>query len=393
MMNRSRNSSAHNDLFDDLGNTTGGGGDDLSFFNSNFESVAMPPIHTTDAAPQPPYSTMYTNNSATSFSPQPPSNQYMDGGNHMSNSSGGGGGFWSNANLFGGGGGANNSGGNQFFNPNALATDIVFGMGMDQMNKMQQSTASRYWAFFENMKVYFNVNNTYVLYKLLSILFPFVRRWSSSSSSSNSSGGSGVEDATDPNFVRDLKQPDLYIPCMFFITYILLVCGLMGTKNQFTPELLTSIASTGFIISLIEIAIVKLGFYLLSAPSSVSMLDMTAFSGYKYVGVVLTIVSSALIGYWAYLPVCIVSSLMMSLFLIKTLRRVCVTQGEYNMRLQLDSMSSQRSIFIISVALLQIPIFLLLTYRYSRDEYSLLSWIMQLGSTNKNLPPSFTNKP
>ena len=136
---------------------------------------------------------------------------------------------------------------------------------------------------------------------------------------------------------------------------------------------------TVFITPALSISAIISGVY----PSSISILDMTAFSGYKYVGVVLTILCSTLIDSRMYFPVCIISSLMMSLFLIKTLRRACVSSSEYSMRLQLDSMSSKRSMFIFFVSLLQLPIFLLLTYRYSRDEYNVVATIVKRVATTK----------
>lgn len=248
---------------------------------------------------------------------------------------------------------------------NSITTDLAFNIGLGTMDQVQKETASRYWAFFEKLKVYFNVSNSYVLYKLLYILLPFRRR---------------KQATTTDEFTRDLNAPDLYIPSMFFITYVLLVSALRGTKDDFTPEVLTSIASTGLILLSIEAAIIKLGFYLLSTPNTFSILDIAAFSGYKYVGIVLSLLISALIGFKVYLPVCILLSLMMCLFMIKTLRRASVNQYDGGgMRLQIDSSNSKRNSFIILISLFQIPMFFLLTYRYAKDEYSLLSWLAKMN--------------
>lgn len=382
-------------------------GDDLNFFNSDFNVVVnsnntttnQPNLTTTtpmSSSTSPP-PTLRSSSSATTMdihhgnTPTPnhllgnmstisPNNNNNNNSFWSPNGS-----FFSNA-FFGGNNNDNannNNMNNNFFNPNAMAADFMVGMGMDHMNKMHATTSSKYWAFFHHMKSYFDVNNSYVLYKLLSILFPFVKKWNRySSSTTPNSNNSHNSPTMSENGVRDLKQPDLYIPSMFFISYILLVCGLLGSKNEFTPELLTSMASTGLVITLVEIFIVKLGFYLLSVPGSISLLDMCAYSGYKYVGVVLTILISTLVDARTYFPVCILSSLMMSLFLIKTLRRACVASSDqYSMRLQLDGMSSQRSMFIFVVSLLQIPIFLLLTYRYSRDEYNVVAALVRRAAT------------
>jgi hypothetical protein len=365
-MNTRRTRSQPNNLFDDLGSgfndfdtsptshvPTAVSNDDLSFFNSNFELDMPRGGGGGSTGFDQPSSFQPANDSFGS----PPSSAASNMMGNLFNNTGYSG--PSAASFFG----------------NNLAADFMLGMGMDQMNKTAITTASRYWAFFENLKVYFNVNNSYVLSKILLILFPFRRKWTSS----NNPPAMNIPGSQNENEPRDLNHPDLYIPSMFFITYILLVCALLGTKSKFTPEYLTSLASTGSLILLLEIILVKLGFYLLAVPSSIGLLDITAYSGYKFVGVVLSVLASALVGYWAYLPVCILTSLTMSLFMIKTLRRACVNQND--MRLQMDQMGRQRSTFIIIVALLQVPIFLLLTYRYARDEYSILNWLLT-ASTN-----------
>lgn len=241
---------------------------------------------------------------------------------------------------------------------NSATTDLAFNIGLGTMDRVQKRTASVYWTFFENLKVYFNVSNSYVLYKLLYILFPLRRR----------------KQTTTSQFTRDLNAPDLYIPSMFFITYVLLVSILKGTKDDFTPEVITNIATIGLFLLAVEIFVIKAGFYLLSAPNNFSILDMVAFSGYKFVGIVISLLVSALIGFKIYLPICIFLSLMMCLFMIKTLRRANLNQLDKDgMRLPTNSSNSRSNSFVIFVSLFQIPIFFLFTYPYAKNEYNLLS--------------------
>jgi hypothetical protein len=53
--------------------------------------------------------------------------------------------------------------------------------------------------------------------------------------------------------------------------------------ERFTPEVLGMTASKGLAVLVFEIAILKLGYYLLGA-STVPVLDITAYCAYKYVG-------------------------------------------------------------------------------------------------------------
>jgi hypothetical protein len=125
---------------------------------------------------------------------------------------------------------------------------------------------------------------------------------------------------------EDINAPDLYIPSMAFVTYILLVGFVYGTisqyvisiivkrlhilmtlssflpspspslcylfilflsffffLNRFTPELLGLTASKGLAILGLEVMVIKMMFYLFNC-GGVSLLDLTAYSGYKFVG-------------------------------------------------------------------------------------------------------------
>jgi hypothetical protein len=79
---------------------------------------------------------------------------------------------------------------------------------------------------------------------------------------------------------------DLYIPSMAFVTYILLLAYVKGSRNQFTPDLILATATSAMIFLVCEVLLLKLAFYLLASGSYVSppFLDLISYSGYKYVG-------------------------------------------------------------------------------------------------------------
>lgn len=88
----------------------------------------------------------------------------------------------------------------------------------------------------------------------------------------------------------DLNSPDMYIPVMAFVTYILLYTLLAGLRGHFHPELLGKLASTAFAIVLLEILGLKFGCYLLNISNESQLLDLVAYSGYKFVGIIGTMV-------------------------------------------------------------------------------------------------------
>jgi len=87
----------------------------------------------------------------------------------------------------------------------------------------------------------------------------------------------------------DLNSPDMYIPIMSLITYILLSTVLAGMRGSFQPELLGQITTTAVSIVLVEILILKLAMYILSINNDSQLLDLMAYSGYKFVGVIVTL--------------------------------------------------------------------------------------------------------
>ena len=84
----------------------------------------------------------------------------------------------------------------------------------------------------------------------------------------------------------------MYIPLMALVTYILLSTTLAGLRGAFQPELLGSNFGWAFFIVIVEILGLKLGCYLLSISNESQLLDLVAYSGYKFVGVIATLVVS-----------------------------------------------------------------------------------------------------
>jgi protein transport protein YIF1 len=80
----------------------------------------------------------------------------------------------------------------------------------------------------------------------------------------------------------DENAPDLYIPSMSLITYCLMCAFCYGAAGDFSPEVLPDIISKCFITQIAEVLLIRLGFYLMQA--SVPLLDLFAYTGYKYLG-------------------------------------------------------------------------------------------------------------
>ncbi|RMZ78473.1 hypothetical protein DV737_g3897, partial [Chaetothyriales sp. CBS 132003] len=153
------------------------------------------------------------------------------------------------------------------------------------------------------LKHYFNVSNSYVVRKLLLVLFPWRHKpWTRSQSrmttSSTNASGQISQEQYSFNYLPprdDLNSPDMYIPIMAFITYILLSTVLAGMRGSFRPELLGSTASTALGVVIFEIVVLKTAMYLLAINNESQLLDLVAYSGYKFVGVIVTLFLAELV--------------------------------------------------------------------------------------------------
>jgi len=85
---------------------------------------------------------------------------------------------------------------------------------------------------------------------------------------------------------------------MAFVTYILLSTLLYGLAGKFNPEQLGITASFAFSFVILEIMVIKIGCYLLSINNDSQLLDLVAYSGYKFVGIIVTLAITTLGSKW-----------------------------------------------------------------------------------------------
>jgi hypothetical protein len=86
----------------------------------------------------------------------------------------------------------------------------------------------------------------------------------------------------------------MYIPTMALVTYILLSTLLAGLRGAFHPELLGYTATIAISVTILEILIIRTGTFLLAISSSSQLLDLVAYSGYKFVHVIVSLLLSHL---------------------------------------------------------------------------------------------------
>ncbi|KAJ3862412.1 YIF1-domain-containing protein [Lentinula novae-zelandiae] len=140
-----------------------------------------------------------------------------------------------------------------------------------------------------SVKHHFNVSNSYVIHKLKLVVFPWTHKSWSRRVHRSEQGQTEYQDPRD-----DINSPDLYIPLMAFVTYVLISAFHSGLQSRFHPKILGESASSALAVVIVDFLFVYIGCYLLNVQASKQAVDIVAYSGYKFVGVILTILSSYL---------------------------------------------------------------------------------------------------
>jgi hypothetical protein len=167
--------------------------------------------------------------------------------------------------------------------------------------------------------------------------------------------------ATPPTFsppISDINSPDFYLPTMSFATFVLVVGLLEGANNKFSPERLLEVSVESFLWIAVEIVALKTGIYLLEIETAVPVMDLLAYTGYKFVPLCINMVMGLLFGKWVYYLVVLYTGTCLSYFFLNCLKQI-VNLGN-------DSHAKKRKTwFIFGISAMQL--FLVWWLGYSRD--------------------------
>ena len=94
--------------------------------------------------------------------------------------------------------------------------------------------------------------------------------------------GPNPGDVTFDSPIDDPNAPDLYIPFMSLITYVLLCALCYGNAGRFNPEVIPDVCTKCFLCQLLEVLAIRAGFYMME--TTVSFMDLWCYTGYKYLG-------------------------------------------------------------------------------------------------------------
>ncbi|XP_057694011.1 protein YIF1B [Corythoichthys intestinalis] len=206
------------------------------------------------------------------------------------------------------------------------------------------------------LKYYFAVDTVYVGKKLGLLVFPYMHEnWEVSYQQ---------DTPVAPRF--DVNAPDLYIPAMSFITYVLVAGLALGTQNRFSPELLGGQASSALVWLIMEVLAVLLSLYLVTVNTDLTTIDLLAFAGYKYVGMIVGVVAGLIFGRPAYYLSLLWCCAAIFVFMTRTLRLKLLSEAAAEGRLVRGARNQLRMYLTMSIAAAQ-PVFMYwLTYHLVR---------------------------
>lgn len=206
------------------------------------------------------------------------------------------------------------------------------------------------------LKYYFAVDTLYVGKKLGLLVFPYMHE--------NWEVSYRQETPVAPRF--DVNAPDLYIPSMAFITYVLVAGLALGTQNRFSPEILGMQASSAFVWLIIEVLAVLLSLYLVTVNTDLTTIDLVAFSGYKYVGMIVGVLAGLLFGKTGYYLSLFWCCMSIFVFTIRTLRLKILSEAAAEGVLVRGARNQLRMYLTMAIAAAQ-PVFMYwLTYHLIR---------------------------
>lgn len=240
--------------------------------------------------------------------------------------------------------------GAQFVNDPMANMALQYGTSLASTGREFVDQKIDHFLSVSKLKYYFAVDTNYVLKKLGLLIFPFTHQnWSVK------------YNKTEPVAPRyEINAPDLYIPVMGFVTYVL-VCGLvLGTQNRFSPEQLGMTASSALVWLFVELMIIIMTLYIFGMSSDVRYLDLLALCGYKYVGMIICALSGLVLKSTGYYATLAWMSLSTSFFLARTLRLIILPEAASD---GVARASKRRLYLLLFISLVQ-PLFMFMLTRH-----------------------------
>uniref|UniRef100_A0A224XEM5 Protein YIF1 n=1 Tax=Panstrongylus lignarius TaxID=156445 RepID=A0A224XEM5_9HEMI len=254
-----------------------------------------------------------------------------------------------------------------------LMTDMAFMYGtriMDTGKEIVDKEINKFVSL-NRLKCYFAVDTIYTIKKLKLLLFPYY----------NTSWSPKVFRGQPALPKEDVNSPDLYIPLMAYITFVLLAGYMIGKQSGFRPEILGVLATQALGYLLIELAFQLIILYITNLQTCLSTWDLVAFSGYKFVGIIVALLMNTLFNRLGYYICVVYCGISLAFFMIRSLKWRMVNEklNPYNSDLNGEASSydegyyqSKRRLYFLLLVGVSQPI-LMWWHSYNLDVYAMNS--------------------
>ncbi|KAK0056994.1 protein YIF1B-B [Biomphalaria pfeifferi] len=233
--------------------------------------------------------------------------------------------------------------GQQLLNDPVASMAMQYGHTLAGQGKVLVQKNIENYVASSRLKYYFAVDTTYVGKKLALLFFPFTH--------SDWSIHYNQDEPVPPRY--EINAPDLYIPVMAFVTYILVAGMVLGTQGRFTPEQLGTQASSALVWLIIEMVAFTLSLYILNLSTALKYLDIVAYCGYKFVGMNVSLLAGVMAGNTTVYYGCLIwFSLALVFFLLRTLKVQVMPQQDHDG----FTKGAKRSLYLILLVSLSQPL-------------------------------------
>ncbi|KAI5190396.1 protein transport protein YIF1 [Nematocida minor] len=186
---------------------------------------------------------------------------------------------------------------------------------------------------FDSVRRYFQIDNAYLLRKLFLIVYPY--------------NGNMWQKYTDRDIPSvSIGHPDLYIPLMAIITYVLCIACEMEVQGKFRPETLGKITTKSLLLALLETAVIKAASFFFDS-TSLDISVILSFIGYKYVTITIMKIISTLFPIMLSKMSSIFLTISFALFLGKSLKYFLISNDHE------ITIKKRKMYFLFSIVILE----------------------------------------
>lgn len=174
-----------------------------------------------------------------------------------------------------------------------------------------------------SLRPLFAVDDAYVVKKIGFLMLPFFnRRWQ-----------------------ENVVQPDLYIPMMSFITYVITASYMLGLKDKFSPEQLGMLSSSALICLTLEVGLMVFLLNIFNVKTWYSFLHYVAFSGYKFVPIIAAMLISLPFKSTGYFITIAYTTLALGYYFIKSFH-IAIESSNHD---DFDHKTSKTGVYIVGL--------------------------------------------